>query len=50
MIKTVAKFFEKPVNEVFVLTGAKNPKKTVFIKGVTVDFVSDRLRDSIDGL
>jgi uncharacterized protein (TIGR00251 family) len=50
VIKTVADFFEKPVNNVFVLTGAKNPKKTVFVKGVTVDFVSDRLRESLNGL
>lgn len=50
VIRTVANFFEKPVTEVFVLTGAKNPKKTVFVKGVTVDFISERLRESLNGL
>ena len=50
VIKTVADFFEKSVHDVFVLTGAKNPKKTVFVKGVTVDFVSDRLKESLNGL
>ncbi len=50
VIKTIADFFEKSVHDVFVLTGAKNPKKTVFVKGVTVDFVSDRLKESLNGL
>jgi uncharacterized protein (TIGR00251 family) len=50
VIKTVADFFEKSVHDVFVLTGAKNPKKTVFVKGVSVDFVSDRLKESLNGL
>jgi len=50
VIKTVADFFEKSIHDVFVLTGAKNPKKTVFVKGVTVDFVSDRLKESLNGL
>jgi uncharacterized protein len=50
VIKTVADFFEKSVHDVFVLTGAKNPKKTVFVKGVTVDFISDRLKESLNGL
>lgn len=50
VIKTVANFFEKSVQDVFILTGAKNPKKTVYIKGITVDFVSNRLRGSLHGL
>ena len=50
VIKTVADFFEKSIYDVFVLTGTKNPKKTVFVKGVTVDFVSDRLKESLNGL
>ena len=50
VIKTVAKFFKKSVNDVFILTGAKNPKKTVYIKDITVDFVLNRLRKSLHGL
>lgn len=50
VIKTVADFFEKPVNDVFIVSGSKNNKKAVFVKGVSVDFISDRLRDSLDGL
>ena len=50
VIKTVADFFEKPVNDVFVVSGSKNNKKAIFVKGVSVDFVSNRLRESLDGL
>ena len=50
VIKTVADFFKKPVNDVFIISGNKNNKKTVFVKGASVSFISDRLRESLDGL
>ncbi len=50
VIKTIADFFEKSIHDVFVLTGFKNPKKTIFIKGITVNFVSDRLKESLNEL
>jgi uncharacterized protein (TIGR00251 family) len=50
VIKTLADFFDKPVNDIFILSGGKNREKKVFIKGATVDFVSERLRESLDGL
>jgi len=50
VIKTIADFFDKPVNDVFVVSGSKNQKKAIFVKGVSVDFVSDRLRESLDEL
>ena len=50
VIKTLADFFDKPVNDVFIVSGGKNREKKVFIKGTTVDFVSGRLRESLDGL
>ena len=50
VLKTVADFFDKPIKDVYVLTGSKNQKKTVFIKGVSIDLVSDKLRESLDGL
>ena len=50
VIKTIANFFEKSKDDVLILTGNKNPKKTVYIKGITVDFVSNRLRESLHGL
>lgn len=50
VIKTVADFFEKPVSEIFVVSGTKNRAKTVLVRGASVDFVSAKLRDSLDGL
>jgi len=50
VIKTVADFFKKPVNDVFIISGNKNNKKTVFVKGASVSFISDRLREALDGL
>ena len=50
VIKTIADFLDKPVENVFVLSGAKNRSKTIFIKGVTTDFISERLKESLDGL
>jgi uncharacterized protein (TIGR00251 family) len=50
VIKTVASFFNKPVGDVFVLSGSKNREKSVLIKGVSVDFVSERMRESLNGL
>lgn len=50
VIKTVADFFDKSVNDVFIASGGKKREKKVFIKGATVDFVSGRLRESLDGL
>jgi uncharacterized protein (TIGR00251 family) len=50
LIKTVADYFEKPINEIFIISGSKKNKKAIFIKGISVDFVSNRLRESLDGL
>ncbi len=48
--KIVANFFKKSINDVYIITGLKNQKKTLFIKGVTYGFVSDKMRESINGL
>ncbi len=50
VIKTVAEFFDKPVNDVFIVSGRRNREKTLLIKGVPMDFVSDKLRGSLDEL
>lgn len=50
VIVTVAEFFDKPVNDVFVLKGGKKREKTVFVKDISVDFVSTRLRESLNEL
>ena len=50
VIKTIADFFDKPVSDVFVVSGSKNRAKTVLVKCVTFNFVSERLRESLNGL
>ena len=50
VIKTVANFFDKSVNDVYLISGVKNRTKTVFIKETSVNFVSERLKESLDGL
>jgi len=50
VIKTVANFFNKPVSDVYLISGAKNRTKTVFIKETSVSSVSERLKESLDGL
>jgi len=50
VIKTVANFFDKPINDVYLISGMKNRTKTVFIKETSVNFVSERLKESLDGL
>lgn len=50
VIKTVANFVDKPVENVYVLTGSKNRSKTIFIKGISPDVVSERLKESLNGL
>lgn len=49
VIKTVADFFDKPISDIYIVSGRKNRQKTVLIKNTSVGFVSNRLRDSIDG-
>ena len=49
VIKTLADFFETPLNNIFVISGSKKKNKTVLIKGVTTKYVSERLRECIDG-
>lgn len=50
VIKTVADFLNKPVEDVFILSGVKNRSKTVLVKGISADTISERLRESLNGL
>ena len=50
VVKTIADFFKKPVNDVFVVSGSKKREKSVLVKGVSIDFVSKKLKESLDGL
>lgn len=49
VIQIIADFFGKPLSDVYILSGRKNREKTVLIKEASVDFVSDKLRSSLDG-
>lgn len=49
IIKSVADFFDKPLSDVYILSGRKNREKTILIKETSVDFVSNKLRSSLDG-
>jgi uncharacterized protein (TIGR00251 family) len=49
VIQTIANFFDKPLSDIYILAGRKNREKTIFIKDTSVDFVSDRLRGSLNG-
>jgi len=50
VIKTIASFFDKPVSDIFIISGEKNREKTILIKGVTVEHLTKKLKGSIDGL
>jgi len=50
VVKTIADFFKKSVNDVFVVSGSKKREKSVLVKGVSIDFVSKKLKESLDGL
>jgi len=50
VIKTIADFFNKSVAEVFVVSGNKNRKKTVLVKDISADIISERLKESLNGL
>jgi len=49
VIKTLSDFFNTPLNNIFVISGSKKRNKTVLIKGVTTRYVSEKLRECIDG-
>ena len=50
VVRTIADFFKKSVNDVFVVSGSKKREKSVLVKGVSIDFVSQKLKESLDGL
>ena len=50
VIKSIADFLDKPVEDVFVVSGIKNRSKTVLIKGISAEAISERLKESLNGL
>jgi len=49
IIQTIAEFFDKPLSNVYILSGRGKREKTVLIKDASVDFVLNRLRSSLNG-
>jgi uncharacterized protein (TIGR00251 family) len=50
VIRLIADFFNKPIKNVFVLTGKKTREKTILIENISENKVSKRLKESINGL
>lgn len=50
VLVTIADFFDKPVDNVIMISGTKRRKKTILIKGVTTNYITGKLRDYVDGL
>jgi uncharacterized protein (TIGR00251 family) len=50
VIKTIANFTSKPIKDIYIISGSKNRLKTVFVKGITVDDITKRLKEYLNGL
>jgi uncharacterized protein (TIGR00251 family) len=50
VIKTVADYFNKPINNVSIVSGEKSREKTLLIKDISIDFIINRLKESLYGL
>jgi len=50
VLKTVAGFFNTKIKNVYILSGEKSREKIVFIKGSSVEFISNKLMESINGI
>ena len=50
VIKTIADYLKRPVENVFIISGAKNRSKSVLIKDISPEFISERLKVSLNGL
>ena len=50
VIKTLSDFFEISYQNVYIISGKQNNKKTVLIKGVSTSNIIKKIEDSIDGL
>lgn len=50
VLKTIAGFFEKPVKDVFVVSGEKNREKTVLVKNISFNSTVRQLQESLNEL
>jgi uncharacterized protein (TIGR00251 family) len=50
ILKTVAKFFDKSIQDVFIVSGEKSKEKTILIKEISAHNVINKLQESLNGL
>lgn len=50
VIKISAKFFDKPVKNLCIISGKKSREKTILIKEISVNDVIKMLKESLNGL
>ena len=50
VITTIAGFFDVPLNDVLVVSGIKNKKKKLLLKGKNINLISEKLSESLNGL
>jgi hypothetical protein len=50
VLKTIAEYFNTKLKNVYIVSGEKSKEKTVFVKGGSVEFISNKLMESINGI
>ncbi|KYK21171.1 hypothetical protein AYK24_09515 [Thermoplasmatales archaeon SG8-52-4] len=50
VIKTIADFFNTPIKDVYIISGSKNRLKTILVKGISVNNISEKLLGHLNGL
>jgi uncharacterized protein (TIGR00251 family) len=50
VVKIIAEFFNKPVKNVYIISGKKAKEKTVLIKDVSTNTATKKLKESLNGL
>lgn len=50
VLMTVATFFSKNIEDVFIVNGKKNKNKTILVKNISSDNAVKKLQESLDGL
>ena len=50
VIRASAEFFNKPVENILVISGKKSREKTILIENISVDSAVKKLKESLDGL
>jgi hypothetical protein len=50
VVKIVAEFFDKPIKNVYIISGKKTKEKTVLIKDVSANTIVKKLKEALNGL